>query len=116
MTASGVDQFVETRVLPEFRPVVAMIRELMREVAPQVQEVIAYGIPAYRGRKILAVVSPTKKDITLSLSRGAQMEDRYRLLRGVGRSSRHMKIKSVGQIDRRVLRYYIRQAVKLDEL
>jgi hypothetical protein len=30
-----VDEFVKTRVLPEYRDVVAMLRELMREIAPQ---------------------------------------------------------------------------------
>lgn len=33
-----VDEFVESRVLPEFYPVVALIRELMKECAPDVEE------------------------------------------------------------------------------
>jgi uncharacterized protein YdhG (YjbR/CyaY superfamily) len=41
-----VDDFVKTKVLPEFLPIVAMIRELMKDCAPNAQEVISYGIPA----------------------------------------------------------------------
>lgn len=41
-----VDEFVQHKVLPEFRPVVAMLRELMRECAPDASEIMSYGIPA----------------------------------------------------------------------
>jgi len=114
MKPTTVDQFVRTRVLPELRPVVAMIRELMKDCAPKAQESISYGIPAYKLRRIIAVISPTKKDITFSFSRGAQFEDKYGLLSGVGKSSKHVKIKSVGAANKQALRYYIKQAVKSD--
>ena len=114
METMTVDQFVETKVLPEFRPVVAMIRELMRECAPEAQEMVSYGIPAYRLRRIIAVISPTQKDITFSFSRGSQFEDKYDLLRGVGKVSKHVKIKNLDTANKDALRDYIRQAVELD--
>jgi hypothetical protein len=109
-----VDEFVEARVLPQYRGIVAMLRELMREVAPDVTEAISYGIPAYKGKRILAVISPTKKDITFSFSRGLYFEDRYGLLRGVGKSSRHVKIKSLETANVEALKDYIRQALEMD--
>jgi hypothetical protein len=102
-------------VSPEFQPIVAMIRQLMKECAPNVQEMISYGIPAYRGKQILAVISPTKKDITFSFSRGTQFEDKYGLLRGVGKVSRHVKIKKLDDVNKEVLCYYIQQALEFDE-
>ena len=114
MKPTTVDEFVRARVLPELRPVVAMIRELMKECAPEAQESISYGIPAYKVRRIFAVISPTKKDITFSFSRGAQFKDKYGLLKGVGKSSKHVKIKSLAEAHKTALRYYIKQAVKLD--
>ncbi|NWJ48640.1 MAG: DUF1801 domain-containing protein [Chloroflexi bacterium] len=110
-----VDEFVETNVLPQFHEVVALIRQLMRELAPAAKESISYGIPAYTGNKIFAVISPTKKDITLSFSRGIQFEDKYNLLRGVGKSSKHVKIKSVETANIEALKYYINQALELDK-
>jgi hypothetical protein len=109
-----VDEFVQTKVLPEFWPIVALIRELMKECAPHAQEVVSYGLPAYRVKRIVAVISPTKKDITFSFSRGAQFEDKYGLLRGVGKSSRHVKIKRLADANRDALRYYIQQALEFD--
>lgn len=113
-TVTSVDEFVATRVLPQFRDAVEMLRELMRECAPETQEMISYGIPAWKGRKILAVISPTKKGITFSFSRGSQFEDRYGLLRGVGKSSKHVKIKDVQTANQEALRYYIAQALAMD--
>lgn len=112
--AIAVDEFVEARVLPEFQPVVVMLRKLMRETAPDAKEGIMYGIPAYTGKKTLAIISPTKKDITFAFSRGAEFEDKYGLLKGKGKISKHVKIKNIQDIDKDALQYYIRQALEFD--
>ena len=110
-----VDEFVETRVLPEFRPVVATIRSLMKEHAPLAQEVISYDMPVYKGKKIFAWIASAGRDVTLGFSRGVQMEDRYGLLRGAAKGgSRRVKMKDLDQVDKAALGYYIEQAVKLD--
>lgn len=111
----NVDEFVAERVLPQFQPVVALIRQSLRALLPDAQEVISYGIPTYRLRRIMAVISPTQKDITLSFSRGAQFEDRYGLLKGVGKASKHLKFKCVEDVDAQMLAYYVRQAAAWDE-
>ncbi len=114
MNEMTVDEFIQARVLPRFYPVVAMIRELMKECAPGAREMISYGIPAYKVRKIIAVISPTKKDITLSFTHGTEFDDPYHLFQGVGKVSRHVKIKSVADVNLDALRYYIRQALEID--
>ena len=110
-----VDEFVQAKVLPQFQPVVQLIRSLMKECVPDAEEVISYGIPAYRRKRFLAVISPTKQDITLSFSRGSFFEDKYQLLRGVGKVSLHVKLKSVETANLEALRYYIHQAVEWDD-
>jgi len=114
MEPTTVDEFVQTRVLPEFHPIVAMIRDLMKECAPQAKEIISYGIPSYRVNRIIAVISPTKKDITFAFSRGAEFEDKYSLLQGVGKVSKHVKLKKLADVNKDALCYYIQQALALD--
>ncbi len=109
-----VDEFVQTKVLPEYRPVVARLRELMHEMAPNAREVIAYGIPMYKGRKYIVVINPSKSGITFSFTYGARFEDKYGLLRGLGKVSRHVKIKSLDKLNEEAIRYYIKQALELD--
>jgi hypothetical protein len=110
----NVDEFVQAKVLPELRPVVEEIHHLMKKCAPQAQEIISYGIPCYKLHKIFAVISPTKKDITLSFTHGTEFVDPHGLLRGKGKVSRHVKIKSVEKLNRDALRDYIRQALLID--
>ncbi len=114
MPITTVDEFISVKVLPEFHPIMAMIRELMQASAPNAQEIISYGIPAYKARRILAVISPTKKDITLAFSHGAEFEDPYGLLQGVGKVSKHVKIKDLASVNLEALRYYIAQALEFD--
>jgi len=109
-----VDAFVKAHVLPELRPTVARIRALMREYSPDVTEIISYGMPCYRARRIIAYISPNRKDITLGFSRGAQFQDKDGLLRGVGKSSRHVKLRTAADVNTTVLRYYIKQALEFD--
>lgn len=77
---------------PEHDEIVEKLRELMREVASNAKEVTSYGILAWRGNLMLAVISPTKKDITFAFSKGAEFEDKYGLLKGVGKVSKHVKM------------------------
>jgi hypothetical protein len=111
---STVEEFIEARVLPEYRNIVTMIRRAMREHAPESEEVLTYGILGFRKRRIIAVISPTKKGITLAFSRGAEFEDRYGLLEGVGKVSKNVRLSAVDDIPKPALRYYIKQALELD--
>ena len=113
--STTVEDFIEARVLPEYRDIVAMIRRAMREHAPKAEEVLTYGILGFRIRRIIAVISPTKKGITLAFSRGAEFEDKYEWLEGVGNVSRNIRLRAADEIPKPALRYYIKQAVKLEE-
>ncbi|MBK9125480.1 MAG: DUF1801 domain-containing protein [Chloroflexi bacterium] len=114
--SSEVDAFVQEKVLPQFHGVVAAIRALMTDAAPDATEYITYGIPAWRMTRIIAVLSPTKKDITLAFSNGADFEDTFGLLKGVGNRSKHVKLKTADEVIAHdaALRDYIAQAIAHD--
>jgi hypothetical protein len=112
--STTVDEFVQSKVLPELQPVVAMLRELMLEMAPEATEQISYGIPMYKARKIVAPINPTKKDITFGFSHGGEFEDKFNMLQGKGKVSKHVKIKNLQSVNKDALRYYIRQALEFD--
>ena len=114
MKITTTDEFLNHRVLPEHLPIVAMLRALMKECAPKAKEQISYGILMWKQTRGLAVVSPTKKDITFAFSQGAKFEDKYKLLQGVGKVSKHVKIKNLKEAPKAALKYYIKQAVQLD--
>ena len=114
--STDVDAFVAAKVPPQLRDVVEKLRQTMRAAAPDASEVIAYGIPMWKRRRICVFLNPTKKDITFGFARGRQLDDKYGLLRGVGKSSMHLKFKTAAEIKPAVVRYYIKQAIKFDDL
>ncbi len=109
-----VDDFVNSKVLPEYRDVVQALRRLIRDVAKGASEEISYGIPVYKLNRAFVVISPTKTAITLAFSRGAEFGDRHGLLRGVGKVSKHIKIKRVEDVPVAAIKDYLRQALALD--
>ncbi|HLF78421.1 MAG TPA: DUF1801 domain-containing protein, partial [Dehalococcoidia bacterium] len=66
--SDSVDEYVRTKIRPEQQDAVAMLRKLMRECAPDAEEVISYGIPSWKRKRILVVISPTKTHLTFAFS------------------------------------------------
>jgi hypothetical protein len=114
MKITTIDDFLKHRVLPEHKGIVAMLRTMMRQCAPAAREEISYGILMWKQKRALAVVSPTKKDITFAFSQGAKFEDKFDMLQGVGKVSKHVKIKNLKSTPNAAIKYYIKQAIQLD--
>jgi len=55
-----VEEFVKTKVLPEFQPIVGVLRKVLHKYAPDTREFMSYGIPNYKGKRGIAVISPAK--------------------------------------------------------
>ncbi|HEV7759878.1 MAG TPA: DUF1801 domain-containing protein [Acidimicrobiales bacterium] len=117
MSSTDVDEYVADKLEPWQQDIVEALRELVRESAPDSHELITYGSPGWKGtsNKLLAIISPSKKHITFSFSRGAELDDAYDLLEGSGKVTRHVKIKDMAGVHHEAFRGYVAQAVKLDE-
>lgn len=111
----SVEEWVVTKVLPKYQPIVKQLRSLIKQLAPDATEVMSYGIPNYRGKRGIAVISPAKTHITLAFTRGAEFEDKYELLEGVGKVSKNLRFRDLDEIKKPILKYYFDQALRLDE-
>ena len=109
-----VDEFVELKVLPEHRPIVAAVRSLMSECAPKAEEVISYGMPVYRFKKPFAWISTGKTGISVGFREGRSFKDPYGLLRGAAKHAKNVRMTSLAEVNRPALKSYIKQAVALD--
>jgi hypothetical protein len=109
-----MDEFIRSKMLPAYWDVVALIRKDILEIVPEAKEVISFGIPAFKVKHIIVHISPTKTDVTLSFSHGANFEDKYGLLEGVGLESKYLKLKNVSEVNKEVLAYYLKQALAFD--
>ena len=72
-------------------PSSSRLRALMKKHAPRRTESISYGILAWKMPRMVAVVNATRHHITFAFSGGAHFEDKYGLLQGVGKVSRHVE-------------------------
>ena|SRR6266849_9266783 len=110
-----VDEFVKTKVSPEFRPIVAKIRSVMKECAPQAHEAFSYRMPTYGLPKPIAWINASKTGITLGFREGVYFEDRYGLLGRPSKHSMNVRMKSLDDVNVPALKYYIKQALKIDK-
>lgn len=116
-----VNTFVKEKVLPEYRPIVAAFRDLIKKDFPELTEEMRggtekyYGVPAYRLNRIVVLISPTKQGITFAFSSGKALEDKYHMLEGVGNKSLNIRLKSIDEFDKEKISYYLRQAVEYDK-
>lgn len=119
-TQLTVEEFIESKVLPEYRPLVAAFRKLIADDFPELTEEMRggtekyYGVPAYRLKRIVVLISPTQKGVTFAFSEGGAFEDKYNLLEGVGNRTLNIRLGSIDEFDPEQMRYYIRQGVERD--
>jgi hypothetical protein len=117
---SPVELFIESKVLPQYRPIVDRFRELIQSEFPDLKEEMRggtekyYGVPVYRYKRIIITLSPTRKGITFSFTDGKKFEDKYSLLEGEGKKSLNLRVSNIEDYKDEILVYYIRQAIALD--
>ena len=98
------------------RPMIERIRKIIRKAAPQLDEVIRWGSPSYKGRDLVCALGAFKNHVVLVIWRGAEIDDPTGLLvHGRGRSAmRSAKFTSLDQIDDKMIRAWVLAAVALD--
>lgn len=109
-----VDEYVNTRIQPELRGIVATLRALVRECAPQTTETVSYDMPCFVNKNIFAYITAAPAHITFSFVRGTQIIDTYGLLKGKAKHARFVKIKRLSDVNRDALCDYVSQALALD--
>ncbi len=111
-----VEQFLSTYP-PEVRELAQKTRELVKAIVPDVQEQVyeAYKTIGYgSGTKMEAMfcyIAPLKDRINLGFYRGVVLKDADGLLEGTGKLLRHVKVRSMAEVEKPALRQLIVEAV-----
>jgi hypothetical protein len=101
----------------EIQAITLKARALVREVMPDALEMvdlpakmIAYGLEnTYKG--MICVISPYAKHVNLGFSRGTSLPDATVLLEGTGKNARHIKLKSLSDVERPAVRQMLLDAL-----
>lgn len=101
---------------PEVVAAVEALRELVREVAPDLKEEPKLGWKnlIYKKTGVVVAISPHKDHANLHFYRGTSLNDPEGRLEGPGKELRHVKIRRPADLSEDYLKELVRQAVELD--
>lgn len=85
------------------------LRKLVHETVGNVTEEIKWGFPVFATTKDFAYLRFAKKHITLGFYNIDKIKDPDNLLEGEGNTLKHIKIKSVDDINRKVISQWLKQ-------
>lgn len=111
---ADVTRYIEDLASPH-KEICEQLRALIGDAFADLDEVYAWSRPVYRssGAGVCYLVA-NKKHVNLGFDHGSKLDDPRGALAGTGVNKRHIKIRSVEELD---LPYYsdlLRQAIALD--
>lgn len=103
----------------EVRDIAEELRMLIFNLLPDVTEVVwekqciaGYGIGSKKMSEQFCYIAPFKKHVNFGFYYGADLDDPSKLLDGTGKSLRHIKIRSKGDIAKPEVKKLLKQASK----
>ncbi|MEJ8757137.1 DUF1801 domain-containing protein [Pontibacter sp. H259] len=86
------------------------IRQLIHETVPAVTEEFKWGRPVFRASRDFAYLKTAKAYVTLGFFNYQKLNDPGNLLEGTGKGMRHIKLKSINEIDNHLLTTWFKAA------
>ena len=113
MVTDPVEQFLKTYD-PEVKEIAVGLRALVLRLIPDAEEKLhrAWKTVAYGRSKKFCAISPHKNWVNLQFHSGSDLLDPSDLLEGTGKSMRHVKVATLGDVKRRALAKLIREAAE----
>lgn len=87
----------------EQRAILELLRQLMREAVPEAKEEFKWSRPVYRLRQDFAYFKTAKAHVTLGFNKASLLDDPGGLLEGTGKDMRHLKLRTIADVDRPLL-------------
>jgi hypothetical protein len=94
--------------------IVSQVREIVRAAAPDAAEAFKWAQPVYELEGPFAYVKAFKAAVNVGFWRGVELEAPAGVLQGSGAKMRHLKLRTVDEIDAALIANLVRQAVALN--
>lgn len=113
MAAKTVDEYISG--LEGWKAdVVARVREIILEAAPDAKESIKWAQPVYENNGPFSYIKAFKNSVNFGFWRGVDIDDSHNLLQGTGDKMRHFKLTGLEDIKEEIFSDYVKQAVRLN--
>ena len=98
---------------PKNRTLIRALRKFVAGAAPKLQESVKWGNGCWlKGKEPVAYVYSAPTYVQLGFFRGSALEDPHGLLEGNGQYVRHIKVRTVADIDESAFGALLRRAVR----
>lgn len=110
-----VDQFI-AELSPEQNSIVLKLREILANPSFDLTETCKWSSPTYENNGLVAYIKTAKAYVSLGFYKGFELVpfDSSELLEGSGNTLRHLKFRSLEDIDVSVIEPLITQAINLN--
>lgn len=110
-----VTEYITSLPSPQ-KEICQSLRELILENFPQMREEFKWNYPAYYSNgKRICLASGFKEHVTLELFYGAHLQDAQGRIVGGGKNTRHIKLKSLKEIDTNYFVDLFQQSIELSQ-
>jgi hypothetical protein len=113
MAAKTVDEYI-AGLQGWQQEVVAAIRAIVQEAAPEAKESIKWAQPVYEVDGPFAYIKAHSGSVNFGFWRGVDLTDPGGLLEGTGGKMRHVKLAGMSDIRKRAFKDFVRQAIQLN--
>ena len=110
----GVNAFIDQQP-PTHRRVLNALRIIILQAGPQIEETIKYNIPFYSYHGRLCFLNTRDGVVELGFCQGAFLSNEQEYLVGEGKEVRHVRMKSLADIDQDALQVLLQEAILLNE-
>ena len=99
---------------PELRNVARALRSFVKKTVPGTKETVnAWGIPTFEAPDPFCFYMAGKNHVTFGFHFGASLKDPDSLLEGTGKNIRHVKLRTVADLEQKSLRELVLAAACL---
>lgn len=118
-TVAGNGDFEEviSEVVSEMQEIAHALRALLADVMPNItevpwgnQKIAGYGVGPKKMSEQFCYIAPYKKHVNLGFYYGSDLDDPEGLLEGGGKALRHIKVRSLQQVQDDAVRKLVEQA------
>lgn len=109
---AAVDAYIAAQA-PDIHPILEKMRAIIRSAAPQAEEVISYGIPAYKQKGMVVAFGAAKKHVGLYAMSPAVLEGLQSELSGYDTSKGTVRFPLQKPLDEKLIRRIV--ALRLAE-
>ncbi|MBL4707588.1 MAG: DUF1801 domain-containing protein [Flavobacteriales bacterium] len=86
------------------------LRKIVFDTYPEVDERIMYGGIMFSLSDDFGGAFVSKKHVSFEFSKGFEFDDPLNLLEGAGKSRRHLKLRTIADIDDKQFDFFVKQA------